>query len=194
MNLKWQWEPDHAGRTLEPGRRHLDLTLNVIGQDYEHFMKMSDKVNLHFTNVHSGKFMGNEWWGGGNGSREMNYVGVVVQADVLGLRCQWREVRDSRSPVKVEEIRPDLLMSWMWRVKDREAIGMTSKTSGLTYLLYGRWCYLLTWGKTGGEDWEGIETRSSVLNMLRLSCLLSEWSFQVGSWIYDRFSDRGQGR
>ena len=68
----------------------------------------------------------------------MNYVGVVVQAEVLGLRCRGGEVRDSRSPVKVEEIRPDLLMSWMWGVKDREAIGMTSKTSGLPYLLYGR--------------------------------------------------------
>ena len=31
------------GRTLEARRRHLHLTLNVIGHDYEDFMKRCDR-------------------------------------------------------------------------------------------------------------------------------------------------------
>lgn len=43
MSQKCGWEPDHVGRTLEARRRHLDLTLNMIGHKYEGFMKRSDR-------------------------------------------------------------------------------------------------------------------------------------------------------
>lgn len=33
-----------CGRTLEPRRRHLDLTLNVIAHDCEGFIKRSDRI------------------------------------------------------------------------------------------------------------------------------------------------------